>query len=319
MIQENMEFLSADQKTTIHAVKWLPDSGTYTAILQITHGMQEYIERYGEFAGFLTGRDFMVVGHDHLGHGGSAASAEEYGYFTEKDPSNTLIRDMHMLRELIQGEAAGKTASSSGHTPYFMLGHSMGSYMLRKYITLYSGGLDGAVIVGTGSMPDQMMKLGMKICKNLAKRHGWHYKSSLVKKMSFLGAYQKYDTTGKNINNNWLTKDLEIAGKYYNDPKCRFDFTVNGYYGLMEAVYYDNQPENIAKIPKNLPLLLVSGDKDPVGNMGKGVKKVFHQYEQAGLTDVTLKLYENDRHELLNELDREEVYEKIYGWMAERK
>ncbi|MCI9417466.1 MAG: alpha/beta hydrolase [Eubacterium sp.] len=309
-MQENFEFLSADGKTKIHAVKWMPDTGRYTAILQITHGMQEYIERYREFAEYLTAKGVFVVGHDHLGHGESVSDPREYGFFREKHPSDALISDMHTLRKLIQKE--------DSDTPYFMLGHSMGSYMLRKYITLHHRNLHGAVIVGAGCMPDAVMKLGMMICRFLGRRRGWHYRSPLVKKMSFMGPYQKYDVTGQKIENNWLTKDLKIARKYYKDPKCRFDFTVNGYYGLMEAVWYDNQKKHIERIPKDFPLLLLSGDKDPVGDMGKGVRKSFHQYQQAGLTDVSLKLYKNDRHELLNETDRKDVYEDIFTWISKK-
>lgn len=310
MIQENFEFLSADGKTKIHAVKWTNDQKEYSAILQITHGMQEYIERYREFAEFLTQRGFLVVGHDHLGHGESVSSPDEYGFFTEKNPSNTLIRDMHTLWMLVQKENRGM--------PYFMLGHSMGSYLLRKYLTLNSSRICGAVIVGTGCMPDVSMKLGMQICRRLGKTRGWHYRSPLVKKLSFMGPYRKYDVKGRKTEKNWLTKDIQIAEKYYKDPKCRFDFTVNGYYGLMETVYYDNQPKNTAKIRKTLPILLISGDKDPVGDMGKGVKKVYRQYQDAGLSDVTMRLYENDRHELLNEMDRSDVYEEIYTWLNEK-
>ncbi len=311
MIQEHFSFLSADGKTQIHAVKWMPDTREWSAVLQITHGMQEYIERYQEFAGFLTDHGFLVVGHDHLGHGDSVSSPEDYGYFTEKNPSDTLVSDMHTLRSMVQKE--------NPSLPYFMLGHSMGSYMLRKYITMYPENLWGAIIVGTGSMPDATMKLGMKLCRMFKTLRGWHFKSRLIKKLSFAGPYQQYDVTGQNIENNWLTKDLKIAEKYYQDPKCAYAFTVNGYYGLMEAVYYDNQPENIAKIPKTLPIFLVSGEKDPVGDMGAGVKKVYHQYQAAGMEDITWKLYENDRHELLNELDRREVFEEIYAWMCVRK
>ncbi len=311
MIKEDFGFLSADKKTQIHAVKWMPDTREWTAILQITHGMQEYIERYQEFAGFLTDRGFLVVGHDHLGHGESVYDENAYGFFTEQSPSDTLICDMHTLRTIVQKE--------NPNIPYFMLGHSMGSYMLRKYITLHNDHLRGVIIVGTGSMPDAAMKLGMKICRFLGKTKGWHYKSRLVKRMSYMGPYQQYDLTGKDIGNNWLTKDLQLVEKYCRDPKCRFDFTVNGYYGLMEAVYYDNQPENIAKIPKKLPLFLISGDKDPVGDMGVGVKKAYKQYEAAGLLDITWKLYEDDRHEILNELNRKDVYEEIYAWMCVRK
>lgn len=307
MIKKEFRFLSKDQKTKIHGVKWLPDTKEYSAILQITHGMQEYIERYEEFARYLTERGFLVVGHDHLGHGASISASTEYGFFTEKKPSHTLVWDMHTLRKHIQNENEG--------IPYFMLGHSMGSYMLRKYLTLHSKGLSGAVIVGTGSMPDGLMRLGMLICRVLGNVRGWHYRSPMVKAMSYMGPYQQYDLTGADIGNNWLTKDVSLAKQFFTDPRSGFDFTVNGYYGLMEAVYYDNQPKNIARISKELPLFIVSGDKDPVGNMGKGVKKVFEQYKKAGIRHVSMKLYENDRHEILNELDREDVYQDIYQWM----
>ncbi len=310
MRKTDFEFLSADKKTKVHAVKWTPDAGEWTAVLQITHGMQEYIERYEEFAEFLTDRGFLVVGHDHLGHGESVLSEKEYGFFSEEKPSDTLILDMHTLRRLVQKENKEK--------PYFMLGHSMGSYLLRKYITRYAKGLDGAVIVGTGNMPDGLMKLGMCICSVLGRKYGWHYRSRLVKSLSFLGPYRKYDVTGKRIADNWLTRDLEIARKFYEDSKCSFDFTVNGYYGLMEAVYYDSQPEYIRRIKKSLPLLLVSGDNDPVGNMGKGVKKVYRQYKEAGISDVKLRLYPGARHEILNETNRNLVFEEIYRWISKR-
>lgn len=311
MKKEDFRFESADKKTQIHAVKWMPDTGEWAAILQITHGMQEHINRYQEFAEYLTDRGFLVVGHDHLGHGESVCDENAYGFFAEQSPSDTLISDMHTLRTIIQKE--------NPDIPYFMLGHSMGSYMLRKYITLHHDHLRGVIIVGTGSMPDATMKFGMKLCRFLGKIRGWHYKSPLVKRMSYMGPYQQYDLTGKNIANNWLTKDIQLVEKFYADPVCGFDFTVNGYYGLMEAVYYDNQPENIAKIPRKLPLFIVSGAKDPVGDMGKGVKKAYKQYEDAGLSDITWKLYENDRHEILNEVDRKDVYEDIYAWMCVRK
>lgn len=311
MIQENFSFLSKNGKTKIHAVRWMPDNKEWSAILQITHGMQEYIERYTEFAEFMTNQGFLVVGHDHLGHGESVLSPQDYGFFTENNPSDTLVEDMHTLRTIIQKE--------NPSIPYFMLGHSMGSYMLRKYITLHNGNLRGIIIVGTGSMPDFTMKLGMKICSFLAGIKGWHYVSKFVKKLSFMGPYKQFDVTGKDIARNWLTRDLEIAERYYHDPKSQFSFTVNGYYGLMEAVLYDNQPENIAKIPKKLPIFLVSGEKDPVGDLGKGVKKVYEQYEAAGLGDITWKLYPEGRHEILNEINRNEVYEEIFSWINVRK
>lgn len=307
--EEQMTYLSANGTTKIHAVKWMPEDGKYKAILQITHGMIEYIERYHEFAEYLTERGFMVVGHDHLGHGASVKDETEWGYFAE-NPSDTLVADMHSLRTTVQGENPG--------IPYFMMGHSMGSYMLRKYLCLHGENLSGAVIMGTGCVPDGTMKFGMTLCKFLAFFRGWNYRSKLVQKLSYSKPYHKFDLYGKDYTNSWLTKDVEHVKKYYNDPRCTFMFTLNGYYGLMEAVYYDNQMENIKKVPKDLPVFMVSGADDPVGDLGEGVKKVYHMYKDAGVDDLTYRLYETDRHEILNETDRDQVYADICAWMSVR-
>ena len=264
--EEKFTFLSADGKTTIHAVKWIPEDGKYEAILQITHGMIEFVERYRPFAEFLTENGFMVVGHDHLGHGDSVASKDGWGYFAE-NPSDTVIADMHALRTMIQKENPG--------VPYFMMGHSMGSYMLRKYLTIHNDDLRGAIIMGTGCVPDNTTKLGINVCKFLAKIFGWHHRSKLVESLSFGGPYKKYDLSGKTLSNSWLTKDEDIVKFYYSEPRCTFKFTLNGYLGLMEAVLYDNQLENVKKVPNKLPIFIVSGQDDPVGDNGVGVKKVY--------------------------------------------
>ncbi len=308
MVEESFQFLSSDGKTQIHGVRFMPEGKNWNKVLQISHGMQEHILRYREFAEFLTKRKFLVVGHDHLGHGDSVTSQKELGFFTEKNPSDTLAADMHTLRTMVQKENEGM--------PYFMLGHSMGSYMLRKYITLHGEGLSGVILVGTGSMPQAAMKLGMGLCRMLALIFGWHFQSAFVRMLSFMGPYRQYDVNGKVLEKNWLTKDLDIADRYYKDEKCNYRFTVNGYYGLMEAVYYDGRGENINRIPKDLPVFFVSGDKDPVGDMGKGMMKVYRQFKKAGMSDLTWKLYKDDRHEVLNEVDREQVYRNIASWMG---
>lgn len=308
--EETFSFLSADGKTQVHAVRWIPESGSYEAILQITHGMVEYIERYRGFAEFLNEHGFLVVGHDHIGHGESVASQEDWGYFAQPNPSDVLVADMHKLRELTQKEHPG--------VPYFMLGHSMGSYMLRKYLSLHGRGLTGAVIMGTGCIPDKTTKMGMTVAKLLAKLYGWRHRSRLIQKLSYDKPYKRFDVWGGDEHNSWLTKDTEIVKEYYANPKCTFVFTLNGYMGLFEAVLFDNQAENIDKIPKNLPLFLVSGADDPVGNMGKGVKAVYDKFQDAGIEDITWKLYDNDRHEILNELDRDQVYRDILAWLKVR-
>ena len=307
--EEQMTYLSANGTTKIHAVKWMPEDGKYKAILQITHGMIEYIERYHEFAEYLTERGFMVVGHDHLGHGASVKDETEWGYFAE-NPSDTLVADMHRLRMAVQGENPG--------VPYFMMGHSMGSYMLRKYLCLHGENLSGAIIMGTGCVPDGTTKFGMTLCRVMACFRGWNYRSRLMKKLSYSKPYHKFDLYGKDYTNSWLTKDTEHVKKYYSDPRCTFVFTLNGYLGLMEAVYFDNQMENIKKVPKDLPVFMVSGADDPVGDLGEGVKKVYHMFKEAGVDDLTYRLYETDRHEILNETDRDQVYADICAWMSVR-
>ncbi|MCI8327570.1 MAG: alpha/beta hydrolase [Lachnospiraceae bacterium] len=308
--KEEFEFLSANKKTKIHAVKWIPDTGEVRAVFQIIHGMIEYIERYEEFAEFLTEQGFVVVGHDHLGHGQSIETEDDWGFIHEQHGSDLMVSDIHALREKVQGQY--------GQSPYFILGHSMGSYLLRKYLTIHGECLTSALIVGTGTMPDVMMRTGMFLCRVLAKVHGWRYRSDFVRKMSFAGPYKKFDLDGSLPENSWLTKEVEIVNHYYSEPRCTFMFTINGYYSLMETILYDNQTENIEKIPKELPLILISGKDDPVGNLGEGVKKVFMQLKKAGIWDLTCKLYENDRHEILNETDRETVYGEILSWCLAR-
>ena len=221
-----------------------------------------------------------------------------------------MIADMHALRTMIQKENPG--------VPYFMMGHSMGSYMLRKYLTIHNDDLRGAIIMGTGCVPDNTTKLGINVCKFLAKIFGWHHRSKLVESLSFGGPYKKYDLSGKTPSNSWLTKDEDIVKFYYNEPRCTFKFTLNGYLGLMEAVLYDNQLENVKKVPNKLPIFIVSGQDDPVGDNGVGVKKVYDLFKEAGSLDITYKLYENDRHEILNETDRDKVYADLLAWMRVR-
>jgi alpha-beta hydrolase superfamily lysophospholipase len=217
---------------------------------------------------------------------------------------------MHTLRTTIQGQEQG--------LPYFMLGHSMGSYMLRKYLCLHGEGVAGAVIMGTGTVPDATTNMGLFVCRVLEKIYGDHHRSNLVRKLSYTKSYRSYDCYGKDLTKSWLSKNVENIRSYAADPRCTFTFTVNGYQGLMEAVQYDNQMEHITQTPRDLPLLFVSGALDPVGDLGEGVKTVYQMYQKAGFSDVTMKLYEDDRHEILNELDRELVYADLGAWLTRK-
>lgn len=310
MVTKNFTFLSNDGKTAVHAVKWTPDTEEYKAILQITHGMVEFIERYIPFAEFLTTKGYMVVGHDHIGHGQSVASQDDWGYFCGRSPSDVLVEDMHKLRAMIQEE--------NPDVPYFMLGHSMGSFMLRKYLTVHNEKLRGAIIMGTGFIPENMTKLALMLTSVVGKLRGERHRSKLIQSLAFGADYKDFDMTGEKPEDSWLTKDVDIVNTYYNEPRCTYMFTVNGYKGLFEAVNYSCNPENAAKIPKKLPLFIVSGEQDPVGGLGKGVKDVYDMYKTADMLDLTYKLYENDRHEILNEIDKQVVFEDLLAWMNVR-
>lgn len=310
MVTSNFTFLSKDKKTKVHAVKWTPDNGEYHAILQITHGMVEYIERYAHFAEFLTEKGYMVVGHDHIGHGASVSDEKDWGYFCEENPSDVLIADMHTLRTTIQKD--------NPHLPYFMMGHSMGSFMLRKYLAFHNDNLRGAIIMGTGYTPENMMKLALGITGIFGKIFGTRHRSKFINSLTFGPAYKAFDMTGNNPENSWLTKDAEIVKAYHEDPRSSFAFTVNGYKGLFEAVLFSCNPENVKKVPAKLPIFIVSGKEDPVGDMGEGVMKVYHMFEDAGSLDVTYQLYENDRHEIINEVDRQNVFNDLLSWMNVR-
>lgn len=303
-------FVSSNRETRLHGVQWMPSSGEYRAVLQIAHGMTEFIERYEEFAEYMTTLGFLVVGHDHLGHGQSAIIPEDWGYFTKERASDCLVWDMHRLRRKVQG--------MHPELPYFMMGHSMGSFLLRKYITRYGEDLAGAIIMGTGSMPDAAVKSGMAAVRTMAAVRGWRHRSPVIERMVFSNVFSRYNMDGSDPENSWLSKDREKVEEYYADEQCTFHFTLNGFYTLLETVAYTNQKAYLEYIPEDLPILLVSGGDDPIGDFGKGVEKAARQLQDAGLSDVTLRLFEGDRHEILNETNRDQVYEEIGAWCRER-
>ncbi len=310
-MKTTFSFLSSNGHTQVKAYRWTPERTPFKAIVQLTHGMTEHMNRYDSFATFLSQQGILVVGHDHLGHGLTAEKSEDLGYFDPAHPSDALVADMHILRT--------STQKDYPDLPYFMLGHSMGSYMLRKYLFSHAQGLSGAVIMGTGDVPKATCELGMTLARCMALFRGWHYRSPMLQKLSTGGGpYKQYCLDGSQADRSWLTKDTEIVRAYYKDPLCTFRFTLNGYLGLFEAVRDDGMAENIRKMPQTLPILLVSGQDDPVGDLGEGVRRVEKRFRDAGMQDVTCTLYAGDRHEILNELDRKKVYSDILQWITER-
>lgn len=308
MKKEELYFDSRDGKSKLHAVRYLPDLCHVTGVLQIVHGMAEYVERYEEFAAFLTERGFVVTGEDHLGHGKSVPEGGKFGYFCEQDPATVVVRDVHRLKKMTQ--------SLFPSVPYVILGHSMGSFILRNYLCKYGSGIAGAVIVGTGMQPERLIALSKGVAATQKLFCGGKDVSRLIDKAAF-GSYNKRIENPRTTFD-WLSRNEENVDRYMEDPLCGFTFTVNGFQTLFELVSRIQKPENLKQVPGDLPILMVSGADDPVGEYGEGVRRAYESLKQAGVRDIGIKLYDNDRHELLNETDRAQVWEDVYDWMQDK-
>lgn len=308
MRQEEFYFDSRDQKTKIHAVKWIPDVEKPIAILQISHGMAEYILRYQDFAKAMTDKGFLVVGNDHLGHGQSKRKEKPFGYFCERDAATVVVRDVHRLKKLVQEDNPG--------VPYFILGHSMGSFILRNYIFRYGKGIDGAILVGTGNLSALVTKFGKLFANGCAILKGVGHISYFMQCVAF-GNYNKRIKQPK-TEFDWLAKDEGVVNNYIKDPGCGFVFTLNGYLTLFELIERACNKKNMKEIPSGLPIYVLAGEEDPVGNYGKGVRTACNQMKLAGCRDITLKLYKNNRHEILNDKDKQQVYASIYSFIINK-
>lgn len=306
-MKQEFAYLSKDGHTRIHAVEWIPEKEV-KAVLQISHGMVEYIERYDAFASYLAERGYYVTGQDHLGHGKSVISDSELGYFGKSEGNACVIGDIETLRELTQKKYPDK--------PYFMLGHSMGSFLLRQYLKRYGEGLSGAIIMGTGYHSSAELYAGKTLCRIFSKIKGDHYRSQLVNRLAF-GSYNKKFRPVR-TEADWLSKDREIVDAYVKNKWCTFIFTVNAYENMFTGMLELTGKSGMSGIPKELPVFFVAGKDDPVGNFGKSVVKVYKEYQNLGMKDVSIKLYKDDRHEILNETDRYQVYEDLYRWMNQR-
>ena len=198
----------------------------------------------------------------------------------------------------------------------------MGSYMVRKFLSVkaaYIEAMSGAIIMGTGQESASTCNGGLAVINFISLFRGKNYRSTLVRDMSYSAPYKKYDCYGKDCSNSWLTKNIEEVDKYYRDKYCTFLFTVNAYKGLVEAVKYDGTAECVSKMRTSMPILVVSGDSDPVGNLGEGTKAVAEAFKKAGIKDVSLKLYQGDRHEILHEMDKDQVFEDLYRWLESHR
>lgn len=302
-IVKHISFLSADGSSTISGQIYIPKSEP-KGIIQICHGMCEYIGRYHRFMEDMANDGFIVAGHDHLGHGDSS-SKENYGYFGAKDGYKNLVEDLHQMTTLVKQEF--------GPLPYFLFGHSMGSFITRLYLSKFSYELNGVIICGTGG-PNPMSKMGTVIANMVGRIKGPFYRSSMLDHMAF-GSFNKKFSPCR-TSKDWLTRDEKIVDKYLSDPKCMFLFTANGFRDLTTLSSLANDSAWYESLDPDLPMLLISGDMDPVGNYGKGVESVFQHLQKAGIKNVSMHLYHDARHELLNETNYQEVFSDLSQWIG---
>ena len=305
MVKNEFFYPSADGKTQIHGVEWLPD-GEVLAVLQIMHGVAEYILRYEAFAQYLTEQGFAVVGHDHIGHGQSVANGAQPLYFGPKGSWNWVVQDVHCLRQRMGQKYSGK--------PYFMLGHSMGSFVLRTYLICHPGSVDAAVIMGTGQQSAQMTGSGQKLAQILGVCGAEDRPNDLVSKLVF-GPYNKQFAPNR-TQFDWLSANPENVDRYIADPLCGGKPSLGLFREMMWGLSFIREPENLQKMDVNTPILFIAGEKDPVGSNGRGVTRAYESFRKAGVLDVSLLLYPEMRHEILNEVDRSKVYLDIYEWLA---
>ena len=291
---------------TLHAFRCVPE-GPVRAVVQLSHGMVEFIDRYKPLAEYLAAQDILVTGHDHLGHGASIRTKADYGYFAQPDGNRAVLDDLHAVTEQTKALYPG--------VPYFLLGHSMGSFYARQYLCEWGDELDGAIILGTGYQPKALVATARALCRVLAVFFGWQHRSKLVANLSFAG-YNK-GLEGRTPQD-WLNRDAAEVDKYRADERCMFTFTLNAYYSMFTGILRLYDPAFLGQMPKDLPLLFLAGDADPVGEQGRGVRRAIDSLRAVGVQNIQQKLYPGARHELLMELNRQEVMGDIAHWLNEQ-
>jgi len=302
---KNFEFEGCDKKK-ITGYKWtLPKNKKPKAVLQIAHGMAEHAGRYDAFAQALNKAGFVVYANDHRGHGKTAGSIEECGFFAEKNGWELVRDDMYELTKLIKKE--------NKKVPIFLLGHSMGSFFTRSYLLKYADELKGAILSGTAGDPGLLGAIGKIIASIEKKIKGPKAKSHLMDKLSF-GAFNNSFKPNR-TEFDWLSTVDEEVDKYINDPYCGNIHTTSYFYQLLGALKELNNKKTIETMRKDLPIYIFSGAMCPVGTETRGVTEIFNKYVKAGIQDVSLKFYGQSRHETLNEWNKEEVYQDVINWL----
>lgn len=290
----------------LHCCRWEPE-GQPKAVLQIVHGIAEYIERYDDFAAYLNGLGYVVVAEDHMGHGQTVGAEGTQGYFD--GGWFTAVSDSYALLR--------RTKAEYPELPYVLFGHSMGSFMARTILEVYpDSGISAAVICGTGWQPRAILPGAIGICQMACKKVGERNSSEKLQNMVF-GGYNKRVEHPRTAFD-WLTRDAKEVDAYIAHPSCGFTATTGLLRDMLTGIRFIEQKQNLAKMNKDLPVLFIAGGDDPVGNYGKGVTRAAEEFRKAGMKHVDLRLFPLGRHEILNEINRQEVYDFTAKWLEKQ-
>ncbi|MBO3446228.1 alpha/beta hydrolase [Clostridium sp. CCUG 7971] len=293
------------EELDINVYKWEDEEITPKAVVQIAHGMSETADRYEYFAERLTKNGYTVYINDHRGHGKTAKHIDNVGYLAEKDGFKYLVEDMNILTNIIKNE--------NKDLPIYLFGHSMGSFASQRYIMEYGRNLDGLILSGSNGKHGFILNLADIVISNEIKRYGRKYRSKKLDNLIFGGNNRKFKPSRTEFD--WLSRDNDEVDKYINNPFCGVLFTAGFFYDFIQGLKEIERKENLKKVPTDLPIYIMSGDKDPIGKNGKGVLRLKDRYIDLGVKDVSCKLYAGGRHEMLNEINKDEVIENILAWI----
>lgn len=307
MNKREFYYPSSDGKTRIHAVEWSPDESP-KAILQIAHGVTEYILRYEEFAEYLTNKGILVVGNDHIGHGTSIAENAKPMYFGPEGSFKYAVDDVNTLYKT--------TKEKYENIPYIILGFSLGSFIVRRFLIDYPDTVDGAILVGTGQIAPIKIKIAKFIAKSEAKKHGEDNPTPMIKSLSF-DNYNKLFKPNR-TDYDWLCLSKTSLDKYIRDKNRGKEISAGLFREMLSGMEYTGNLENIKKMNKDIPIIFLSGEMDPVGEKGKSVKKAYSDFKKVGIEDVDMKLYKDLRHDILHEDNCVEIYNDIYNFIKEK-
>ena len=309
MICSHFYFTSKIDKKEIYVYKYECDENiSIKGAVQISHGMSEHGKRYEDFAKLLTDNGYNVYVNDHRGHGKTVKKLEEIGYLSDKDGFDCLVDDMYTLTKIIKKE--------NENLPLVLFGHSMGSFASQNYAIKYEDEIDGLILSGSNGDFGTILSLADLILKCICKIKGRKYISKFIDKLFFGSNNKNFKPCTTEYD--WLSRDEKEVNKYINDPMCGFKCTCGFFQDFIKGLRFIEDRQNIIKIRKNLPILIISGDKDPVGKNGNGLLNLKTRYEKSGIEDVKCILYKDCRHEILNEMNKEEVKEDIIKWIVEK-